>query len=53
MIYHISWLELAIKKFKECYDVHAIGGDMTIEEFIKAFQQEELDKVIKLEQEEV
>jgi len=49
MNYHISWLEAAIKEFKNCYDNHMIGGDITIEEFIKAFQQKDLDKVIKLD----
>ena len=48
MNYHISWLESAIVKLKKSnIKVNAVNGDMTIEEFIKEFQQEELDKVVK------
>jgi len=49
MKYHISWLESAINAFKNCYETQTLEGDMTIEEFIKAFQAKELKKVIKLD----
>jgi len=47
--YHISWIELAIKKLKESnIEVNSINGDMTIEEFLLKYVEEELDNVIKL-----
>jgi len=49
MIYHISWLESAIMKLREDNTkVSTVNGDMTIDEFIREFCGEELDKVIKL-----
>ena len=48
MNYHISWLESSVNAFKDCYGSQMISGDMTIEEFIKAFQADELKKVVKL-----
>ena len=50
MIYHVSWLEQAIVKFREDNNkVSSVNGDMTIEEFIREFCGKELGKVIKLE----
>jgi len=48
MIYHISWLESAIMKIREDNTkVSAINGDMAIEEFIREFCGEELDRVVE------
>jgi len=48
MIYHISWLEQAIVRLREDNTkVSSVNGDMTIEEFIREYCGDELDKVIK------
>jgi len=48
MIYHVSWLESAIVKLREDNTkVSAVNGNMTIEEFIREFCGEELDKSVK------
>jgi hypothetical protein len=44
MIYHISWLKSAIEK---CSD-SSVNGNMTIEEFIKKYMLEELEKSVKV-----
>jgi hypothetical protein len=41
--YHASWLEQAIKNFKQEYTIHNIDGDMTIDEFINTWCKDELD----------
>jgi len=47
-MYHISWLETAIKNFKaQSNEVHTIENDMTIDEFIKLWASGEVDKIIK------
>lgn len=47
MNYSIDWLESAIVELKKSDKVNAVNGDMTIEEFIKEWESEELDKVVK------
>ena len=48
MIYHISWLESAIVGLREDNEnVSSVNGDMTIDEFIREYCGEELDKVVK------
>jgi hypothetical protein len=47
-MYQISWLESAIVELRKSNKIDVVNGDMTIEEFIKAFQDKELEKVIKL-----
>lgn len=47
--YHVSWLEIALKNFKEqMVEVHSINSNMTIDEFIKTWTKDELNKIIKL-----
>jgi hypothetical protein len=49
MIYHINWLEIALKKFKEQNQiVHVIDGNVTLEEFITTYTKEELSKTIRV-----
>lgn len=48
-IYHSSWLETAIHNFKKADCVHALRGDLTIDEFIKSWCKEELRKAVKLD----
>lgn len=44
MTYHISWLKKAINNYEDS----SINGNMTIDEFIKTWCSEELEKVIEL-----
>jgi len=48
MIYHISWLESAIEELRKSDLPSNVNGDLTVEEFIREFMSEELDRVIKL-----
>lgn len=49
MIYHLSWLEQAVIKFKEEDFIHSVDGNMTIEEFINLTRDIESEKVYKLD----
>jgi len=47
--YALSWLEIAVKNFKNQNEkVHAINGNMTMDDFIKIFAKDELSKIVKL-----
>jgi len=48
--YHLSWLEIAVARFKkQNKKVHAINGDMTINEFIKKWMKNELCENVELD----
>jgi len=47
--YHLNWLEIAIKNFKNQNEkVHMIENNMTIGEFIKKYAKDELSKIIEV-----
>ena len=48
--YHLSWLEIAVTRFKkQNKKVHAINGNMTINEFIKEWMKNELCENVELD----
>jgi len=45
--YHLNWLEIAIKNFKNQNEiVHMIDGNMRMGDFIQKYAKDELSKVI-------
>ena len=48
--YHVSWLEIAVRNFKNDKDVvHTVEGSMLMKEFIKRYAREELSKIVDIE----
>jgi len=48
--YALSWLEIAVKNFKNQNEiVHAVKGNLTIDEFIQKYANIEISKIVKVE----
>lgn len=49
-VYELSWLDYAITNhFKDKSKINSVNGDMTIDEYIKMFCNEELGESIRVD----